>query len=138
MTAKEFLSQYRLIDTRIRDKLEQIRSLRELAEKCTSAVSASSGKVANGDSAMEKTIIAMVDMEKEVQKEMDDLVRLRKEISDAIKTVENKEYRTLLEKRYLEFFTMKEIADDMWYDVRHIYRMHDEALKFVLIPESCQ
>lgn len=80
----------------------------------------------------------MVDMGKEVQKEMDDLVRLRKEISDAIKTVENKEYQTLLEKRYLEFFTMKEIADDMWYDVRHIYRMHDEALKFVRIPESCQ
>ena len=138
MTAKEYLSQYRLLDTRIENKIDQIRSLRELAEKCTSTLSVNRGKIANSDSAMEKTIITVVDMEREVQKEMEDLVRLKKEIADAIESVENIEYRTILEKRYLGFCPLKEIADAMWYDVRHIYRMHDEALKYIRVPKSCQ
>ena len=133
MTAKEYLSQYRLLDTRIKDKIDQIRSLRELAEKCTSAISVNRGKVANSDSAMEKAIIAVVDMEKEVQQEMDGLLRLKKEISDAIKTVENEEYRILLEKRYLCFNGWKSIAESMGYSLRNIYFMHNLALEKVKI-----
>ncbi len=133
MTAKEYLSQYRLLDTRIENKIDQIRSLRELAEKCTSAISVNRGKVANSDSAMEKTIIAVVDMEKEVQQEMDGLLRLKKEISDAIKTVENEEYRILLEKRYLCLNRWKSIAESMGYSLRNIYFMHNLALEKVKI-----
>lgn len=133
MTVKEYLSQYRLLDTRIKDKIDQIRSLRELAEKCTSAISVNRGKVANRDSAMEKTIIAVVDMEKEVQKEMDELLRLKKEISDAIKTVENEEYRILLEKRYLCLNRWKSIAESMGYSLRNIYFMHNLALEKIKI-----
>ena len=44
-----------------------------------------------------------------------------------------KEYRILLEKRYLSFMKWEDIAFDMHCSLRTIYRMHGEALKKVRV-----
>jgi len=51
--------------------------------------------------------------------------------------VENTEYQILLEKRYLCFHTWEQIGVDMGYNVRHLYRIHEEALEKVQLPASC-
>lgn len=52
-----------------------------------------------------------------------------------IKEVDDPELQSLLEQRYLNFRTWEQIAVDMGYNVRHLYRMHDKALKKVRIPQ---
>ncbi len=51
------------------------------------------------------------------------------------KEVDDPELQSLLEQRYLNFRTWEQIAVDMGYNVRHVYRMHDKALKKVRIPQ---
>lgn len=58
-------------------------------------------------------IIKIVDMESEINADIDSLVELKKEIAGVIHSVENIEYRTLLEQRYLCFKRWEEIAQ-LW------------------------
>ncbi len=53
------------------------------------------------------------------------------ELTAVVKKVKNPEFRTLLELRYLCFKTWEQIAVDMDYDLRWIYRMHKNALDAV-------
>ena len=67
--------------------------------------------------------------------DIDKLVDLKAEITTVIKEVDDPELQSLLEQRYLNFRTWEQIAVDMGYNVRHLYRMHDKALKKVRIPQ---
>ncbi|MCD8365821.1 MAG: DUF1492 domain-containing protein [Clostridiales bacterium] len=63
-----------------------------------------------------------------------DLVDLKAEMVQVIKAVENTEFQTILEKRYLCFMSWEQIAVDLGYNVRHLYRLHEEALEKVVVP----
>ena len=69
------------------------------------------------------------------------MLRQKTEIMKVIRHVDDPEFQTLLEKRYLNFHTWGQIAVDMGYNVRHLYRIHDRALLEIKIPEvvtGCQ
>ena len=80
----------------------------------------------------------IVDLETELQNDVNRLVDLKEEIMTVVKAVDNIECQTLLELRYLCFKSWEQIAVDMGYNVRHIYRLHDEALQKVRIPRTRQ
>ena len=50
--------------------------------------------------------------------------------------VQNMEYQSLLEKRYLCLMTWEQIAAETGCSVRNIHMMHGEALKKVTVPEN--
>jgi hypothetical protein len=79
-------------------------------------------------STMENTICKIIDLQDEINKDIDRLVDLKTQIVTTIKNIENYEYQTLLEKRYLCFYTWEQIAVDMDYSIQHIYRLRDKAL----------
>lgn len=128
MTTKEFLSQAYRIDQRINSKLEQIKNLRELATKATSTISETGVCDSGNKQRMESIIVKIVGLEREINCDIDTLVDLKKDIMALIKNVENPEYQTLLELRYLCFKRWEQIAIDMGYDLRYIYKLHLRAL----------
>lgn len=128
MTIKEYLSQAYRIDQRINSKLEQVRSLRELAEKATSTLSDTYSSGNGNKQKMEGVIVKIIDLEDEIDEEIDKLVDLKHEIVSLIKQVKNPEYKTLLELRYLCFRTWEQIAVEMRYDLSWIHRLHKKAL----------
>ncbi len=138
MTAKEYLSQSLRLNQRINSKLEQIQSLRELATKCTSIITGMPRNPNHGGSTMAAALMKIVDLETELQNDVNRLVDLKEEIMTVVKAVDNIECQTLLELRYLCFKSWEQIAVDMGYNVRHIYRLHDEALQKVRIPRTRQ
>lgn len=133
MTAKEYLLQAYRIDQRINSKLEQIVSLRALAAKATSTLSDTPPSGTRNVHSMEETIAKMVDLENEINIDIDTLVDLKREFVLIIKKINNPEYQTLLELRYLCFKTWGQIAVDMGYSLQHIFRIHDKALKDISI-----
>ena len=135
MTAKEYLSQAYRLDQRIDSKIEQVASLNDLATKCTSTMTGMPRNPSGSTGGMADTVCKIIDLQAEINRDIDALVELKREIIGAIKAVENPEYQTLLEKRYLCFLHWEQIAVDMGYNVRHLYRMHDQALKKVQIPK---
>ncbi|WP_312059897.1 DUF1492 domain-containing protein [Anaerotignum sp.] len=128
MTIKEYLSQAHYIDQRINSKIEQVASLRNLTTKATATLTDMPGSASRSSHPMEDIIVKMIDFENEINADIDCLVDLNVEITSLIKRVENPEHRALLELRYLCFKTWVQIAVEMEYDLRWIYRMHKKAL----------
>ncbi len=62
---------------------------------------------------------------------LQELYTVKTEIALAIFKVQDIRYRTLLELYYLKKLTWEKVAEQMHIDVRHIYRLHGEALKEV-------
>ena len=136
MTAKEYLSQARFFDDRINSKIQQISSLNELATKCTATISDMPHSPNSGGSTMADAVCKIVDLQEEINKDIDRLVDLKREIMGVIKAVPNVEYQTILEKRYLCFISWEQIAVDMNYSMQHIHRMHSSVLKEITVSKQ--
>lgn len=76
----------------------------------------------------ENTLCEIITLRKRLADEIDRLVASYGRVKTAVSEVEHKEYRILLELRYLTYKTWEEIALDMNYSLRHIMRMHEKAL----------
>lgn len=138
MTAREYLSQAHRLDQRIDAKIAQVATLNELATKCTSTLTGMPRNPNRGSSTMADAVAKIVDLQAEINRDIDSLVDLKREMVAVIKAVAHIEHQTLLEKRYLCYQTWEQIAVDMGYSVRQVYRLHDEALEDVVVPQSCQ
>lgn len=136
MKAKEYLSQAYRLDKRINSKLDQIASLSELATKCTSTLSGLPRNTNHGSSKVADAVAKIIDLQAEINRDIDRLVDLKRELVKVIKAVDNTEHQLLLELRYLCFKTWEQIAVEMGYDVRHIYRLHQQALSDVTVPTN--
>jgi hypothetical protein len=77
---------------------------------------------------MADAVAKIVDLQAEINNDIDRLVDLKREIVGIIKTVNNPEYQTLLEKRYLCFDTWEQIAVDMGYSLRWVHIIHSRIL----------
>lgn len=128
MDAKVYLEQAYRIDQRISSKMEQILSLRMLSAKAGSTISDMPGGSSNLHK-MENIICKIVDLESDINDDISSLLDLKVEITKLITGVENKEHQTLLELRYLCYKTWGQIAAEMGYNVRHIYRLHENAVE---------
>ena len=135
MSTKDYLSQAYRIDQRINSKLAQVMSLRDLLGKATGTLSGAPKAATPNPHTMEDTIAKMVDLENEINEDIDALVDLKAEIMRRIKCVENTEYQTILELRYLCFKRWEEIAVEMNFSLQHLYRLHEKAVNCVILPE---
>lgn len=132
--AQSYLQRARTLDDEINCKLDQVASLRAIATKATSTLSlVPKGGRYNQDS-MGDVVAKIVDLEREVNRDIDTLVGLKREIGNAIKAVEKPKHRELLERRYLCCKSWEQIAVDMCYDIRRVYQVHGEALAMVTPP----
>lgn len=131
MNVKDYLEQAKYLDMRINSKVEQLSRLNDLATKCTVTLSDMPRNPNKGTSSMEDTIIKIIGLQEEINRDIDNLVDLRREIMEVIKKVENVEYQTILENRYLSFMSWEKIAVEMKYSIQQIYRLRDKAQKEV-------
>lgn len=134
MTAKEYLSQALHLDHRIDSKIDQIASLNALATKCTSAITGMPHNPSSSTSTMADAVCKIVDLQELLKKDLSELVDLKREIMSVINGIENDEYKTILEKRYLCFLPFEQIAVNMGYSIQHTFRLHDKALKEIVVP----
>ncbi len=104
--------------------------------KCTSTLT---GMPRKHDCSISKieVVSKIVDLQEEINRDVEKLVDLKREIVWRIKAVDEPEYQTLLELRYLCFKTWEQIAVDMGYNVRHVFRLHDEAVNSITVPKTC-
>ena len=136
MTAKEYLSQAHHIDQRIRSKQEQIVSLNNLATSCSAIITDTPRNPNCSGSRMENVVCKIVDLENDISADMEALIQLKAEIIATIKAVECIEYQLILEKRYIDDKSWPDIAVDLGFKMRHLYKLHDKALKAIKIPEK--
>jgi DNA-directed RNA polymerase specialized sigma subunit len=129
VNAKEYLSQAFKLDQRINSKLEQMALLRDLAVKTTSAMQTDKVQGIKQRSPMENALVKLMSLEEEINADIDQLIDLKRDLSNFIAEIESPSHRLLLELRYLGGSTWEEVAAVMGYDLRWTYRLHRKALK---------
>lgn len=71
---------------------------------------------------------SLVELENKIDNRIDELMRVKAEILEAVNRVQDGAFRQLLTRRYIEFKTWEQIAVDMNYSYRQVTRMHGRAL----------
>ena len=129
-----YLAQARQIDGLIQAKLEQIAQLRASITRGTAMLS----DMPRGGPMRDWTDTAarVADMETELREQINLMIDVKGEITEASLTVPDMELRTLLNYRYLTGWSWGRIADAMHYDRATIWRKHKEAIAAVQIPED--
>ncbi len=137
LKAKDYLMRANRVDVRIQSKIEQIQSLRDLAERISPFYS-NMPKATGDTSKIENAVVEMINLEEEIKEDVKELVELKRQIKRTICQLSDPEQQCLLEKRYLLQETWERIADDLDISTRTVFRIHDEALKNIVISESWQ
>jgi len=128
---KEYLSQYRLLDVKINEKLEEQVRLRELATKITPQNRSGGGGGGEISDRVGKTTARIIDLENEINDDIDKLLDLKAEITAVIETVEDEVLQLILLMRYINLKKWEYIAEKLNLEIRWLYRLHGRALEKV-------
>ena len=115
----------------VNSKMEQIENLRALSEKVTTSYSAEQVSHSRNVTSLEDTIVRIVAAQEDLNRQLDEVVRLQVEISSLIGKVQNANYSQILIKRYLRFMPWNRIASEMGYSRRWVLQKHGQALEVV-------
>lgn len=136
MTAKEYLRQLLRRDARINALIERQQRYRELAGVRGMACRDMPGGGTRHTSVMEEYVPKIVDLEREIDRRIDEYVDLVREVEAAIDQIEDERCRDVLRYRYLNGWSWEKIAEQMHYDERWVYRLHGHALRQIEVPPA--
>lgn len=139
MTSQEkitYLKRYRTIDALINRKIEECQKWRDVALKITPTLS-DMPKAHNGTNQTEIAVEHIIEIEREINESIDELVKIRKNIEKALAAIKDDTYRRLLEYRYIDGMTWEQIAIEMHYSYQWICKLHGRALlKLKIVDRS--
>jgi DNA-directed RNA polymerase specialized sigma subunit len=130
MTAQEYLEQVKIQDKKVKMMRTKLAMLREalgikgVSYECDGSVSGS-----HSTDKMAEAIAKIVDYEKDVKEAEANLTVLRYDAEVAIKQLIDETEQEVLERWYLLFQPMKQIASEMGYCRSSIYDYHRKALE---------
>lgn len=130
MTAKQYLSRAYSLRRRIAAKQMHLEELRTQAEKSTQVLTGMPRGGGN-TSPVEQLAVQIADLSWEIDLDYMDLVQYEAQIKQAIDSVKDPVCFEVLTYRYLAFHTWTQIADEMHYSSRQVFRIHARALRFV-------
>lgn len=110
--------------------LEKCEREKSLAQRLSRTFSESGS--ASGNST-EDALIRLAVTERKTQEKLKELVRIREEITEAIRKIDDGDLQAVLVWRYLNYFTFEQTAEKMHYDKRTIQRKHQKALDKIVI-----
>ena len=135
MTVKEFLKKGRNLNDEINADVQALVKLRALVYGTAARYDNVRVQTSPGNT-QENNIIKLIELENKINAKIDRLIDYQSKMHDLINSVDNTRYRTLLTERYINCKTWEEIAAEFKFkDVRHIYRLHGEALRAIPYKE---
>ena len=136
MMAKEFLRQVYRLNELINSDLEELQNLRELSRSVSSPVFEEKiSGTRNTDPPFVRYVGKIIDLEKQIQQEVDRLVKLKSDIREAINQMQNVDEKLLLRYRYINFLNWEEICVNLNVSIRTVHRLHSSALQHLKVPQ---
>ena len=119
----ERLKRYRMLDAKIANLTEELQVWQARATKITASFSSEPKASGSGDK-LQKCVDKICEIQSEITQEMVSLKERKKEIEEAIKMLKEKSEEDILWYRYIKGMTFEEIAVQMNYSWRQVYRKH--------------
>ncbi|KZL92838.1 DUF1492 domain-containing protein [Clostridium magnum] len=136
MMAKEFLRQAYRLNELINSDLEELQNLRELSRSISSPVFEEKiSGTKSTDPPFVRYVGKIIDLEKQIQQEVDRLVKLKSDIREAINQMQNVDEKLLLRYRYINFLNWEEICVNLNVSIRTVHRLHSSALQHLKVPQ---
>lgn len=138
MTAKEYLSQVRILDAAINASIAECLRFRQIADSIPT-LNLDTPKVVGGNAdkcGMTGVVRKYIDLESKINAETDAYVDLRDEVRGTIRAVPDPLLRSVLKMRYLSFYTFDRIAVELRYSRRQVIRLHKDALRYIEVPKN--
>lgn len=129
MTTKEYLTQISRLNRMIQNKLSEISQLRELACSISAIKNEERVQASPNPDKIGCAYAKIDEMERNLDKMIDEFVDKKNEIISQIEGVEDEIYYDILFSRYIEKKTFEKIATDMEYSFRQVTRLHGKALQ---------
>ena len=108
LTAKQYLDQLRVIDTKINQKMEELADLMTAATS-TGAIDYSKDRVQTSpQNAQENRICKYVDLDAEINREIDEFVDIKHRVTKEIQELNVDYYIKILFKVYVQYKTVKD------------------------------
>jgi len=128
LNAKQYLRQLRRLNDIVQSKLDQIETLRSLAQKITHVPKNIKVQESILEDKNSELIAKIVDLENDIKADIDYLLDLKLKITHQINSLDNDDYKLLLMLRYLNFKTWEEIAVEMNCSYQWVHVLHGRAL----------
>ena len=129
MTTREYLRQLSRRGVRIEAMRERQRRYRELAQGSAAHLCNVPGGGQRQVSSVEEYAVRMIDLEREMERRIDEYAALTLKIETAIDRIEDGRLRDLLRWRYMNEWGWEKIAQALGYERRQAFRLHGKALE---------
>ena len=130
MTKKEF-REIIYLDHLINSKLRLLESLKSNRLQVKGMqIKSDVVQVSKQGNRQEDLIIRILDLEKEITKDIDNLICEKKKAKTVIDKLDGP-YKVIMSMRYLECMKWEEIAYRLDYSIQAVYKIHGQALKRV-------
>lgn len=129
MDAKEYLQQVRNADILIKDKMEELAELETLATKINALNEGERVQASGNQDKMADVVCKIADLKTDIEAEVDNLLKLKREVRNVINRVSEPVLMSVLHKRYLQFKQWEQIAVELDVSWRHTLRLHGKALR---------
>jgi DNA-directed RNA polymerase specialized sigma subunit len=137
MTVKEYLGQAYLLDQRIKSDSMEYEELRIMAETISSpGFDEHYNASKNTDAPYVRTLEKMMEMEKRIMVEIDQLIELKRQIREVISQIEKPEYQMILRYRYIHNYSWPIIGNELKADTTTVQRWHNKAIAKIRLPED--
>ena len=127
--ASLFMSRAFRLEAQVQSKLQQIERLRSLASKVTSNTANEPVSHTRDVTEMQDAVIRIMEEEEILKNRIKMLMDVKEQIRDVIEQVDDVTLQLILEKRYLLYESIKEIAADLGYTYRWTEKKHKKALQ---------
>ena len=129
LTAKQYLDQLRVIDTKINQKMEELADLMTAATS-TGAIDYSAERVQTsptGDSLC-RQVTNYVAFNEQINREIDSFSDAKEQIIKQIRGLHDARYSQVLFKVYVQFKTLKVASGEMGMSYQYVRNLHSAAL----------
>lgn len=128
MTTKEYLSQIRMFDKRIRRKTDEVDRLRNVAISIGMDITKERVQTSGSKDRVGNSVSAIVDAQNDALRCVAECIKTRSIIVDQISTMDKMIYSDVLYLRYVEGKKYRHIADELSYSEDYVIHAHTEAL----------
>lgn len=134
---KRFLKRYRKNMNCI-NRLEEKRLLLDLRMKSVKSPDLSGMPRSGQAVTMEDLVSDKLDLEKRIARLKEKGKRLKEEILEEIDSLDDSKYCEVLEAFFIDCKTIEDIADDIGYTDRHVFKLYTEGIAKLVAKDECQ
>ncbi len=130
MDAKQFLRQLKKLDKMIENKLAEKARWKAIATGTTAQMGGEKVQSSGSQQKMADAVCRYVDIEKEIDEQIDNLIDTRQDVISVIEKLNTTEY-DILHKMYVQYLSLYDVADIYNKSYSWATTVHGKALKNV-------